>query len=455
MNRTDHNYNNEKQAVASLAAIFACRMIGLFMIIPIFSLYAQSLSGATHFLIGIALGIYGLTQALLQIPFGFLSDKYGRKPIIAFGLILFALGSLICAESTNVYWMIVGRALQGTGAIGSTLIAFVADLTREENRTKAMAVIGMVIGLSFSVAMVLGSLLSAWFSIHAVFWLSLVLALFGLIILALWVPKPVQCIHHTDSQPVLSLFKKVLSHPELLRLDIGIFCQHAILTAVFIAIPIALKNVVGLPASQQWLLYLPVMALSFFLMLPFILIAEKKRQMKLVFVFAITAIAVSQFLFVNLPFALWSIGLALLVFFTAFNCLEAALPSLISKIAPAGSKGTALGVYSCAQFLGIFFGGAAGGWLYQHYHFLGVFYGCLMLALIWLLLASTMQKPKHLTTQILSISIDNQEQAGKLAKQLATVLGVEDVSISVAEQVAYLKVDKTLLNETELTQFAK
>lgn len=440
----------ERRSTIALASIFAFRMLGLFMILPVFSLYAHDLKGATPMLIGIALGVYGLTQALLQIPFGMLSDKIGRKPIITIGLVLFAIGSVIAALSHSITGVIIGRALQGTGAIGSTLIALIADLTSEETRTKAMAILGMTIGISFSIAMVAGPILNSWFSVNGIFWLTAIFAGMGLAILHGLVPTPKKSPFHSDSEPQMRLFKSVLRNPELLRLDVGIFIQHAILTAIFVVIPVALQNVVGLRSAHQWFLYLPVLVFSFLLMVPFIIIAEKKRLMKQCFVGAIATTFISLIMLSFWHSSLTAITIALLIYFTGFNLLEASLPSLVSKISPAGSKGTAMGVYSSSQFFGIFFGGTFGGLIYGHYHIGGVLFACACLALLWFSIAVTMQKPKHLSSQLINLGTIDPSQVPDITARLKHIHGVEDVAVSVEEGVAYLKVDKQQLSQDDL-----
>lgn len=447
--------HSENRAVLSLATIFSFRMLGLFMILPIFSLYATHIQGATPTLIGIALGIYGLTQAILQIPFGMLSDRIGRKPVITLGLLIFALGSLVAAMSTSITGIILGRALQGGGAIGSTIIALTADLTRVENRTKAMAVIGLTIGLSFMLAMILGPLLNSWVHLSGIFWLTALLALLGIVILFVVVPNPPRTVFHWDAQPALPLFKSILTNMELLRLNLGICLQHAILTASFIAIPIVLHQEIGLKENQQWLLYLSVLIASFFAMLPFIIIAEKKHKMKTIFLIAIATLAITQGILAFIHPSLSILSAALLLFFTAFTFLEASLPSLISKIAPSHSKGTAIGIYSSCQFLGIFLGGSIGGLVFSYFSVNGVFLFCTILAILWLLAAASMQKPPYLTTLVLNIGQRSNEQARELSKRLNNAAGVSEAMIMIEEGIAYLKIDKKQVNQKALDEIIK
>jgi MFS family permease len=444
--------NTEKRATLTLASIFAFRMLGLFMILPVFTLYAEHLRGATPLLIGVALGVYGLSQAALQVPFGMLSDRWGRKPIITLGLILFAIGSVVAALSHSIEGVIVGRALQGAGAVGSTLIALVADLTRDEHRTKAMATIGMTIGISFSIAMVLGPVLNGWVHVNGIFWLTAGLALGGIAMLHGGVPTPKRVIHHQDSGTVPALLGSVLRNPELLRLDIGIFIQHAILTATFIVLPVALAHSAGIVEAKQWMVYLPVLVLSFITMVPFIIIAEKKQKMKPVFLAAIACLGIAQLALWSFHSSVVGIFIALYVYFTGFNLLEASLPSLISKIAPVASKGTALGVYSTAQFFGIFVGGSLGGWLYGHHDLAGVFYMGAAFSLIWFLVAATMHKPKHLSSKMVTVGEMTEHEACALAASLQQLPGVAEAVVSQLEGTAYLKVDNTQFDEQALNK---
>ena len=374
------------RAVIVVALLFAFRMLGLFMLLPVFSLYAGQYGGSTPFLIGLALGIYGLSQALLQIPFGLLSDKIGRKAVIVLGLCIFVLGSLVAAFSTSIMGVIIGRLLQGMGAIGSTLLALLADSTQEKHRTKAMAVVGGTIGLSFGVSMVIGPMLATYGGLSAIFFTTAGLGMLGVAMLLIVGPKTTSHQRNKDVETVPALLSSVLRNPTLLRLDIGIFTQHAILTAMFTVLPFILVEHGGvIPAQQHLHVYLPIMALAFIAMVPVIIFAEKYKQTRAVFLLAITVTAITQFClsFWHQSFA--QIITLLILYFTAFNLLEALLPSLVSKAAPSGSKGTAMGVYSTSQFLGIFAGGALAG-LLNTLHIESCTFGlCGLLATSWLL----------------------------------------------------------------------
>ncbi|OGT30875.1 MAG: MFS transporter [Gammaproteobacteria bacterium RIFCSPHIGHO2_12_FULL_35_23] len=445
----------EQIITLSLASIYAFRMLGLFMILPVFAVYASTLQLATPFLVGQALGIYGLTQALLQIPFGMSSDHLGRKPVIFFGLILFALGSILAALSHSIEGIIIGRALQGAGAIGSTITALLADLIPDEERLKAMSVIGMTIGLSFIIAMILGPLLTGMIGVPGIFWLTAVLALLGMIILSTLVPTPKRLLLHRDTEPVLNQFTKILTNLELLRLDAGILILHASLTAMFIVIPsILLQN--NIPLAKQWVIYLPVLILAFMCMMPFIIIAEKKRCLKETFIGAIIILIITQGLLWLFHFNVVMIAIILIFFFAAFTFLEASLPSLIAKISPAGNKGTAMGVYSSSQFLGIFIGGVVGGSIVHYFNFKQVFMFGTLLGISWLLFAITMKSPRYLSSKVITIGLlKDRESAKVLQTKLLTIKGIIDVLVCPDEGVAYLKIDNTLFANNDLINFLK
>lgn len=437
----------ERQAGISLALIYAFRMLGLFMILPVFALYAEELPETTPMLTGLALGIYGLTQAVLQIPFGMLSDKVGRKPVIAAGLLIFAAGSLLAASADSIYGIIAGRALQGAGAIAAALMALAADLSREEHRMRMMALIGMSIGVAFAVSMVLGPILNEWIGVSGIFAGTAVLAVIGIGILYLFVPNPPVSYFHSDAELQTSSLKNVLKSPDLLRLDAGIFSLHFVLMAVFLVIPLELRDDAGLAAAQHWQLYLPVFVVSVVLMVPFILLAERKNLMKPVFVGAVAGLMVAVIGLLS-GRDLITITLFMVLFFTAFNLLEASLPSLVAKTAHAEQKGTAMGVYSSSQFMGAFAGGAVGGLAHSHWGIDGAYSAALAMLLIWLLIAIFMNKPRNLSTYLMKVS-------GVSPQQLLAVRGVTEAAIIETEGVAYLKVEKRILDEETLLSYAE
>jgi len=380
----------ERRSAYGLAGIYGFRMLGLFLILPVFALYAEDLDYATPVLVGLAIGIYGLTQAVLQIPFGLLSDRIGRKPVIVGGLLLFALGSVIAATADDIWLIIIGRAIQGSGAIAAAIMALLADLTRESQRTKAMAMVGITIGISFSVALILGPLLHHWIGMSGIFWLTAGLAVLGILILLLMVPTPAHSSVHGDAEPVPGMFRRVLANRDLLRLDLGIFTLHLVLTSLFLSIPLALRDV-GLPVQQHSYLYLPVMLISMIVMVPFIIMAEKRGRMKVVFTGGIGLLLLAQLGFYFTLHSFWGLATFMLLFFIAFNVLEATLPSLVSKTSPAAAKGTAMGVYTTSQFAGAFCGGLLGGWIHTQFGLSAIYLMGALACLIWLLIAAGMQ----------------------------------------------------------------
>jgi MFS family permease len=380
----------ERRSAVSLAAIFALRMLGLFLILPVFSLYAQTLpSGGDVSLVGFALGAYGLTQSLLQIAYGAASDRFGRKPVIVFGLLLFAAGSFVAAFSTDIYGIIAGRILQGAGAISAAVTALAADLTREQHLTKAMAMIGASIGLAFALSMFGASLLYATVGMAGIFILTGVLSLAAIYVVVKVVPEaPV-----IPRQPGWSSFLEVLGNRQLQRLNLGVFTLHLIQTAMWVLLPALLVKTGSLPAGEHWKVYLPAVLLSFAALVPAIIIAEKRGRLKLVFNVAIALLVLVQFGFGFMAQSLFELAFWLWLFFVAFNVLEATQPSLISRIAPRHAKGAALGVYNTTQSLGLFVGGVLGGALSKHYGEGVVWLVCAALAIVWLFFAMTMTIP--------------------------------------------------------------
>lgn len=439
----------ERQAAFWLAGVFSLRMLGLFMILPVFALYAEHLHGNTPALAGLAIGIYGFSQALFQIPFGFLSDRYGRKRMIYLGLLIFALGSMVAAQADSIWGVVLGRALQGGGAVSAAVMALAADLTREEHRIKVMAVIGITIGISFAVSMILGPVLNGWIGVPGIFWLTGLLALLGIAVVRFQVPDPQTSRIHRDAEPVASQFGRVLLDGQLLRLNFGIFTLHLLLTATFVAVPLALRNA-GLASDRHWEVYLPALLFSMAAIVPFIILAEKHRQLKPVFLGAILILALAECGLLVLHDTVLESAALLLAFFTAFNLLEATLPSLIAKMAPPDAKGTAMGIYSSSQFLGAFAGGTLGGWLRGLFGLSGVFAFAASAALTWLLVAWTMRNPRYLSSYLLRVRPHDEAAAQTLTQRLSQIPGVAEAVVVAAEGMAYLKVDRSQLDEPAL-----
>ena len=382
--------STERRSGAALASIFALRMLGLFLILPVFSIYAKDLPGGDDVaLVGFALGAYGLTQALLQIAYGVASDRFGRKPVIVAGLLLFIVGSFVAAFANDIYGVIAGRVLQGAGAISAAVTALAADLTREQHLTKVMAMIGSSIGLVFALSMVGAPLLFALIGMEGIFALTGVLAILAIYV----VLKVVPAAPAIPRRPGWPSFVEVLANRQLLRMNFGVFTLHLVQTAMWVLLPSMLVHTGGLAVAEHWQVYLPAVLVSFVIMVPAIIAAEKHGRMKLVFNAAIALLVVVQIGFAFFGDGVYALGFWLTLFFVAFNVLEATQPSLISRIAPAHAKGAALGVYNTTQSLGLFLGGVLGGALAKHSGAQAVWIACAVLALCWLGLGLSMSMP--------------------------------------------------------------
>ena len=403
---------HEWRASLSLASIFGLRMLGLFLILPVFAVHAHTLPGGDNMtLVGLAIGIYGLTQACLQIVFGSASDKWGRKPVIIFGLVLFAVGSFIAASATDIYWTIVGRSIQGSGAISAAVTAFIADSTREEHRTKAMAMVGGMIGLTFATSLIAAPALYAHIGMHGLFNLTGVLSVVAIGVILWVVPAaPVR-----EKLPPVA-FKTVLFNPELLRLNFGVFALHMAQMAMFVVMPLLLVEQAGIPLPQHWQVYLPVVLISFVFMVPPIMFGERRGQVKAVLLGAVSLLCVVELALATLPHNKWSLIGLLLLFFIAFNVLEALQPSLVSRIAPAAAKGTAMGIYNTTQAFGLFLGGAVGGWLSKQYGSHAVFWLNVCWVATWLFVAAQMQVIQRRTKPVATAT---EELTKELAEQVS------------------------------------
>jgi len=436
----------ELRASLGLAGIFGLRMLGMFIILPVFALYAEHLPGGhSHTLVGIALGAYGLTQALLQVPFGSLSDHWGRKRTIYLGLAIFALGSFIAAVAQDIYLVILGRVVQGAGAVSSAVIALTSDLTREDQRTKAMALIGMTIGATFGISMIAGPVLARSIGVPGIFAMTGVLALAAIAVVRWVVPDP-----QAPDVPVQAgkrvRFTEILRHRELVRLNLGIFVLHAVLMALFMVVPFSLRDA-GLDSGNHWKVYLPVMIGSVVLMLPPMVASERRGQYKQMFLLAVAVLLVAQGLLVALSGSILGLSIALLVFFAAFNYLEASLPALVSRLAPPQAKGAAAGVYSSVQFFGAFIGASVGGAISQHFGATSMFVVCGILTLSWLVAARGMRAPDRLGTRTYPLPQMDERHAQGLSRELALAPGVREARVLAGERVARLTVDSARFDE--------
>ena len=439
----------EWRVAFSLSAVYAVRMLGLFMILPVFALYAHTLPHASDFLAGVAIGIYGLTQAIFQIPLGIASDRIGRKPVIVAGLLVFALGSLIAALAHSIEMIIVGRTLQGMGAVAAATMALAADLTREENRARVMAFIGMTIGLSFMVAIILGPIIYTQAGMAGIFWFTFGLALAGIGLVLFAVPTPLHIRAHRDAGILSVYLGTALKNTALLRMNAGVFALHLIMTANFLVIPTLFSQQLGLATTEHWKIYLPVFVLAFIGAIPLIIIAEKKHKIKILLVSAIGLLVLAEALLALGYTAKYPFLFAFSLFFLGFNFLEAIQPSLVAKYSSVETKGTAMGIYNSTQFLGIFIGGVVGGFINHHWHAAGLFWFSALVALIWLLLTLPLPAPSFYTSRVVRFTQPIQDWA-QLYSKLQQVRGIYEVAIVKEEQVAYLKVDKKELDEQGL-----
>ena len=433
----------ERRSTFALSSIFALRMLGLFMIIPVFSVAGQSYQGATPALIGLAVGVYGLTQAILQIPFSLLADRFSRKPLVVLGLLLFALGGAVAAMSESIYGVIIGRAIAGGGAVSAVVMALLADITREEQRSKAMAVMGMSIGVSFMVAFSLGPWLTSLVGISGLFWVTIIMGIAAISMLLL-VPKVTR--HHRNyQQGYVTQLKQVLKMGDLNRLHISVFALHLLLTAMFIYMPSQLIEFADIPLSRHGLVYLPLLVISLFFAFPSIILAEKYRKMRGIFLTAIGGIVLGLLVLIFGFESKYILLLGLALFFIAFNVMEALLPSWLSKSAPIQSKATAMGVNASSQFLGAFFGGMIGGQLLILNN-TSMGWGILTaIAVVWLLISFGLVQPRYLSSLV--IRLPESKQTDEWTSQLLAIRGIEEVVVMPDQQVAYIKVDKQQIDD--------
>jgi len=431
----------EKRAAFSLASVFGLRMLGLFMILPVFAIYGTHLEGYSPVWLGLAIGAYGLTQALLQIPMGLLSDKFGRKPVILFGLVIFMIGSIVAAMSTSIYGVILGRAIQGMGAIASAILALAADLTREEQRPKVMATIGMFIGVSFMIAMVLGPIVAGYAGLSGLFWFIVILTIFAMVMIQFMVPNSVNKAPRGDNVALPQKLLSLVGNAQLARLNFGVFALHMAMTACFVVIPRLLVEL-NFPLAQHWQLYLPVLLGSFFVMLPFMIIGMKKQIENKMFSIIVLLLTISLFLLWFVGHNFWALAGVMFGFFVAFNYLEATMPAFLSRIAPAGLKGTAMGMYSSSQFFGAFLGGALGGIIESVFPEQDVFLVMAIVALLWFVVTLTMKPLKKSKSYSFAFNLKDESDIEEMAEKIINMPGVYEATLVFEEAVAYLKVDE-------------
>jgi MFS family permease len=429
----------EVRAGVSLAGVYGLRMLGLFVILPVFAVHAAGLRGGDNLsLVGVALGAYGLAQGILQIPFGMASDRWGRKPALYVGLAVFAAGSFLGLAAHDIWTAIAARVLQGAGAISSVAMALAADLTREEHRTKIMAMIGSTIGLMFALSLVGAPVLYRWIGMDGLFALTGVLSLVAMWVVRTQVPEPPARASAPAKAPGAPAR---LLEPDLLRLNAGIFILHILLYAMFVVVPTVLVQE-GLALPQHWKLYLPVVLASFVAMVPAVLYADRRNGAKPVLLASVALLLAVEVALMFVQRSVAAIALLMCGFFVAFNVLEAMLPSLVSRVAPARGRGAAIGVYNTTQTLGVFFGGVVGGWVAAHHGASGVFATCALLALVWLALAAGMRPVRREVNEVssLTLSIASGVNPEGLREALASVRGVRQVEVLVHERIARIQV---------------
>lgn len=439
----------ERRATISIASVFGFRMLGLFMILPVVAVATRDYHDFSPLLLGLVIGAYGFTQALLQIPLGLLSDRLGRRPVLVGGLLMFVLGSLVAAWSDTMWGLFVGRALQGTGAIASTLMALAADLTVEDNRSKVMATIGGSIGFSFILAMMAGPFINHYYGLSGIFWLTAALGVVAIFVVIKVIPQPARACFNREATVDVRQITNLLKDQNLQRLNVGIFILHFALMAVFLLLPDLLQIHIGVDDKNLPWAYLMLLGGGFFLMLPIMILAEKYRLQRIALLGAILILALTSLLIVvtKLPNVLL---ILLTAFFAAFNLLEALLPSWVSKVCPVGNRGTAMGVYSSSQFFGAFMGGLVGGFCLQYFGANGVYFAISVVALMWLFFSVGLQSPRPLKTLVFSVAERNQQDFLKI---ISNVQGVKDILFVKDEAFAYVQIDQSEIDMQRLQSY--
>lgn len=443
--------SEEWRASVSLSGVYALRMLGMFLVLPVLALYAKELPGSTPASGGLAIAVYGLTQAVFQLPLGMLSDQLGRKKVIYLGLVVFALGSFIAATAGSITWLLVGRAIQGAGAVSAAVTALLADLTREEVRTRAMASIGLTIGLTFAASMVISPALSKYIDVSGLFFMTGGLCVLAIGVVAWITPNPEDSRFREDAETQTSRISEVLRNKRLMQLNFGIFALQAVMMAIFASLPIVMRSL-GMPKEQHWQIYLPAVLLGLMLMIPAIVVGETRNKLKPVFVGGIGLIMAALCGLYSGQTSLLAIGVALVIYFIGFNILEASLPSIVSKVAPIDLKGTAMGMYNTAQSIGVFVGGAVGGRLFERFGFEGVFAFSMLLTVVWLLVAMLAPAPAAVRNLSFGIPPEWQDKEGRLLALLQQFEGIEAVSLSADRSSIYIKARQQGFDEAAARQ---
>jgi|TARA_B110000503_G_scaffold142724_1_gene240574 MFS family permease len=451
-----NNFMNKQElrAAISIGLLYVIRMLGLFMILPVLPAVGADLALATPLLIGLALGVYGLSQAVLQIPMGLLSDKFGRKPVILAGLLMFIFGSLVAANADTIIGVIVGRLLQGCGAIASALLALLSDVTRVDQRSKAMAIVGISIGLSFAVALVAGPLVFVQAGLSGIFYFAAISGVLGIVVLFTLIPDAKVAVRNPEIGLRPERLLEITASPDLRRMVLGVFMLHYLLMSGFLVFPALLAGTGEIQTSDHSLVYFGLLLTTFVLMGPFMWLSDKPALTKAMLLLMIGGFAVSMLLFVNVV-NLYPVLISMAIFFMAFNLLEVILPALVSRSAPAGARGTAMGIYSTGQFAGAFAGGALGGLLLSTGDMTYLLYVNTALCMGWLLISLKLKKTGNLGSQVFHLDHLAQLSAKEVADTLLSVKGVMDVVLLEGEKVAYLKINKDQLDTNALMQLER
>lgn len=434
------------KSVLPLSLIIALRFFGLFLVLPVISVYAMNLEGATPTLVGIVIGGYALTQMIFQVPFGIISDKLGRKGTIIMGLVLFAIGSLICALSTDIYSLLLGRLLQGAGAIGAVVTATISDLVKEEQRAKAMATMGMFIGVAFAASMIAGPTLGSSLGVEALFYITMVIALGSIFVLVKLVPNPPQITHTYNNKVELT---PILGNVNLIKMNLTNFLQKGLMTFAFMIIPMILIKTYGWEMSDLWKVYLPAMIFGFLSMAPAAIIAEKKGKFREILIIGIIFFAVS-YLIIGFSTTATIFVIGVVIFFIGFNMHEPIMQSLASKFAKVHQRGLVLGIFNSAGYLGTFLGGLLGGMFYEDVSLTTLVIVIAIICLIWAILIITMANPSKKKFLYLSLNEFHLENSGKLTND-----AIDEWYINNTENIIAIKYDNEKISEEEIKNLLK